>query len=129
SSLVLALAGLIGPKGAVREQARAVLGAATSDRVLASFRPGAAGWRVIPVIGQRRDAAHVIWDALIASGAVREQPRRLTATHVLETLMAIAKRPNHTGLLLVIDELGKLLEHAAGGDADLQFFQDLAEQA
>jgi hypothetical protein len=120
---------LIGPKGPVREQARAVLGAAASDRVMASFRPGAAGWRVIPVIGQRRDAAHVIWDALIASGAVREQPRRLTATHVLDTLMSIAKRPNHTGLLLVIDELGKLLEHAAGGDADLQFFQDLAEQA
>lgn len=129
SSLVLALAGLIGPKGAVREQAKIVLGASTSDRVIDAFAPSAAGWRVIPVVGQRRDATHVIWDALIASGAVRDQPRRLTSSHVLDTLVSIAKRPNHTGLVLVIDELGKLLEHAAGGDGDLQPFQELAERA
>ena len=129
SSLVLALAGLIGPKGAIREQAKAVIGAGTSDRVIDAFRPGAAGWRVIPVIGQRRDAAHVLWDALITSGAVRDQPRRLTSAHVLDTLVAISKRPNHTGLVLVMDELGRLLEHAASGDGDLQFFQDLAERA
>lgn len=129
SSLAIALAGLIGPKGKVREQAKAVLGTAASERVIDAFRPGATGWRVIPVIGQRRDAAHAVWDALIASGAVREQPRRLTGTHVLDTLVAIAKRPNHSGLMLIIDELGKLLEHAAGDNADLLFFQDLAERA
>jgi hypothetical protein len=129
SSLALAFAGLIGPKGPVRTQAKAVLGVVASECVTEAFGASAAGWRVIPVLGQRRDAAHVIWDALIASGAVREQPRRLTSGHVLDTLVAIAKRPNHTGLVLLIDELGKLLEHAAGGDADLQLFQDLAERA
>ena len=129
SSLVLALAGLLGPKGPVREQAKSVLGEAASERVTDAFRPGVSGWRIIPVIGQRRDAAHVIWDALLASGAVRDRPRRLTGAHVLDTLVAIAKRSNHAGLVLVIDELGKLLEHAAGGNGDLQLFQDLAERA
>lgn len=129
SSLVLALAALVGPKGPVREHAKAVLGTETSERVINAFRPGVSGWRVIPIIGQRRDAAHVIWDALLASGAVREQPRRLTPGHVIDTLLAIAKRPNHAGLVLVIDELGKLFEHVAGGDGDLQLFQELAERA
>lgn len=129
SSLVLALAGLLGPQGPVREQAKSVLGEIASERIIDAFHPGALGWRTIPVIGQRRDAAHIIWDALLASGAVRDRPRRLTGAHVLDALLAIAKRPNHAGLVLVIDELGKLLEHAAGGDADLQLFQDLAERA
>lgn len=129
SSLVLALAGLLGPKGPVREQAKAVLGGVASERLADAFRPGASGWRIIPVIGQRRDPAHVIWDALLASGAVRDRPRRLTGAHVLDTLVAIAKRSDHAGLVLVIDELGKLLEHAAGGDGDLQLFQDMAEHA
>lgn len=129
SSLVLALAGLLSPKGPVREQAKAVLGRVASERITDAFRPGTSGWRIIPVIGQRRDAANVIWDALVTSGAVRDRPRRLTSTHVLETLGTIAKRSNHAGLVLVIDELGKLLEHAAGGDGDLQLFQDLAERA
>jgi hypothetical protein len=129
SSLILALAGLLGPKGAVREKARAVLGAPTSERLTQAFRPGPAGWRVVPIVGARRDAASVIWQGLVDAGAVRTEPKRLTSEHVIDTLMSIARRPAHSGLLLVIDELGKLLEHAASGDGDLHLFQELAERA
>ncbi|UVC19383.1 ATP-binding protein (plasmid) [Mesorhizobium onobrychidis] len=43
---------------------------------------------------------------------------------VLETLTTRGQR-----MLLLIDEMGKLLEHAANGDGDAHFFQDLAELA
>ncbi len=47
----------------------------------------------------------------------------------MDTLRRVSQQPNHKGTLLVIDELGKTLEHLAATGGDLQFFQNLAELA
>jgi hypothetical protein len=132
SSLVVALAALIGPRGRLRERARDAVGADVAATVIEIFKPGTAGWRVVPIIGSRRDPAAIVWEALLASGAVRERAqtnKRIDPTRVLEAVERVASRPSHAGLLIVIDELGKVFEHLAGTEGDLHFFQELAERA
>jgi DNA helicase TIP49 (TBP-interacting protein) len=53
SSLAVALAGLLGPKGAVRNAVASALGNATAERLLALLQPGRDGWLVVS------------WDALM----------------------------------------------------------------
>ena len=45
SSLVLAFAALLGPRGRPRDQARKVLGDAVSHSVTKAFKPSSRGWR------------------------------------------------------------------------------------
>ena len=41
----------------------------------------------------------------------------------------INNQKNHGGLILFVDEMGKLLEAASDGDGDVYFYQLLAEAA
>jgi len=69
SSLAVALAGLLGPKGAVRIAASAALGITTAQDLLEAYQPGRDGWLVVPVVGRRADPIADIAAAL-------EQARR-----------------------------------------------------
>jgi hypothetical protein len=53
----------------------------------------------------------------------------ISGTEVIEKLKAAAAEAPGAGLIVIIDEMGKFLEHAALGDADVYFFQQLAEAA
>ncbi|MFQ3621948.1 MAG: hypothetical protein SNJ73_00230 [Acetobacteraceae bacterium] len=77
------------------------------------------GWRVVAVVGRRADAATVVAEAL---------PNRVATSDAVRELSRMAAE-EACGLLLIIDEMGKLLEHAATGGGDAFFFQELAEAA
>src|SRR5579863_885406 len=132
SSLLVAFASALGPRGRARDLAQTALGPQVARLIGQVFQPGAAGWRVIPVIGARTAPSALVFDALVRARACRDTrgPRRTPSdTGVLDALKRASKQVSHKGTVLIIDELGKILEHLAATGGDLQFFQNLAELA
>lgn len=132
SSLLVAFASALGARGRTRELAQAALGPSVTHSIAQSFKPGVVGWRVIPVVGARAAPSALVFDALVRARACRDTRgtrRAASDTEVLDALQRTAKQPNYKGTVLIIDELGKTLEHLAATGGDLQFFQNLAELA
>lgn len=121
SSLAVVLAAALGPDCPARRSAVEVLPKDIVDRLTKDLRWSPPGWKVVPVTGRRADAEQVIADAFANLGVT------IGRRGVIPALVAEARRG--PGLVLIIDEMGKLLEHAAAGNADAYFFQELAEAA
>jgi hypothetical protein len=121
SSLAVLLATILGERSSARDHALATLPANLRDHILAQMRWDDGSWRVVPVVGRKADAQALVAEALIEAGL---EDSGTTVPKALKNLMVSDRRT-----LLIIDEMGKLLEHAAGGDGDAHFFQDLAELA
>lgn len=122
SSLALILGAVLGAEGKVRRNAAAVLPDLVLAEVERGFRWKRQGWTVIPVTGTRADAAVVVGAALDRAGLPgggADPVRRLSAAAVSAPC----------GVLLIVDEMGKLLEEAATGVGEAFFFQSLAEAA
>lgn len=122
SSLAVVFAAALGPNGEARKRALATLPPMLRDQIAERMRWRKPGWTIVPAVGGRADAREVIGaalDTMDVPGSDQDViPRLITA--------ASSGGP---GLLLIIDEMGKLLEHAAAGLADAYFFQELAEAA
>lgn len=93
-------------------------------------------WLVVPLVGRRGDPVSDLREALVEAVAREARPARTkrrqhdpAGRDVIERLTKEASARPNAGVLLVIDELGKYLEAAADGGADIHFFQDLAEAA
>lgn len=135
SSLAVALAGLVGPRGPIREAAMSVVGKATGQAVLNAFNPTSHGWLTVAVSGRRADPVTDIGQALErarTNGAIsRGRPRRelTSGRELIERLLEEAAERPKDGVLLLIDEMGKFLEGVAHDDGDIFFFQELAEAA
>ncbi|KQT50212.1 hypothetical protein ASG47_19995 [Devosia sp. Leaf420] len=121
SSLALVLATALGPQGKARKQALSTLPPDVVERFEKRMRWRAAGWTVVPIGGRRADPREVLDAAIDAAGI---EP----GDHPVERLLAAAAaRP--CGIVLLVDEMGKLLEHSAAGGGDAFIFQELAEAA
>jgi hypothetical protein len=128
SSLAVALAALLGPDNANRKIARTAIGQEPSAELLALLKAGRKGWATLPIVASRTDPASAIADAL--DGPQRGRKRAIpTGNEVIEKLRLAASETPGAGLIVVIDEMGKFLEHVALGDGDVFFFQQLAETA
>lgn len=121
SSLAVLLATVLGEPSATRNLALLTLPAELRDHLLAQMRWSDGAWRVVPVVGRKVDARTLICESLVEAGLCRR------SDDVLKVLKALPARGPR--ILLLLDEMGKLLEHAASGDGDAHFFQDLAELA
>jgi len=127
SSLVVALSALLGGNPGLRKKATDVVGPEVTKKFQKALPGGMAGWTVLPVVGRRAEAATVIGEALTVRKLLKgRQPRRWTIERVIDVLEAQAKRG---GLVLIMDEMGKLLESAVHDGADIYPFQQLAEAA
>jgi len=132
SSLIVAFASALGPRGRSRDLAQSAMGSHAAQSLVRAFQPGAVGWRAIPVIGARAAPSALVFDALVRAHACRDTrgPRRTPSdAEVLGAIERVSRHSSHKGVLIVIDELGKILEHLAATGGDLQFFQNLAELA
>ena len=135
SSLALVLAGLLSPLGPLRSCAEQILG----ERRLAEFRESIPcspkGWVVARVVGRRECPIQAIAAALSEACRNRWGHEVRTASSVadvsslinsIKDTMARADAEGD-GLLVIVDEMGKFLEHAAVGNGDIHVFQELAE--
>jgi hypothetical protein len=129
SSLALALALLAGGKPTTRKEARALLAVDQEDeimRVFGSRKP----WLVIPVVGRRESIEDAIGSAIDRHSPLPgRKPMRNGRRDVISELVRRSDTPNHGGILLILDELGKLLEASASSGEDIFFYQELAEAA
>lgn len=131
SSLAVAFGALLA-EPQLKEPSRSALGPKVAAELERLLDPGQLGWKMLPVVGGRGDPAKVIGAALDASlGVKRGRGRPGKADNdVVARLLDYAALPEHGGLLVIIDEMGKFLEEAAfGSNADVYFFQQLAEAA
>ena len=133
SSLALALCASIGNDPMLRKRARSLIGIPDLDR---AFPAGKGGWLIVPVVGRRGDPIEDLREAIaraVAADAGAARTRRPKADRsgrdVLERLQSEAAARPKGGVLVVLDEMGKTLESAAGEGTDIHFFQELAEAA
>ena len=130
SSLALALASLAGGDDSIRTMARKALNLKSKDPVLTQFGQGKS-WTVLNVVGKRNSITSEIGNAIDQN--IRGDRGRKSQINghrdVIAELVREAENADTGGVLLIIDELGKLLEYAALADEDVGFYQDLAETA
>lgn len=133
SSLAIALSSLLNGNAELRDEAKFAFDEQTVRDLYDSLPPKADGWHILPVVGRRDRPEQVIGEALLENGFVRGKRRRKTwaERQTIEALMEVSQRsPDISGgLIVLIDEMGKFLEGAAHGNADVYFFQQLAEIA
>ena len=131
SSLALALASLAGGDPTIRKAARTALEVTSSDGIQ-KFFGAKKPWVVLPVVGKRASVVDEI-GATIDNHlrGVRGRKPQLNGRRdvVTELVRAAETRDDIGGVLLVIDELGKFLEHASQTGEDIGFYQELAESA
>jgi hypothetical protein len=128
SSLAVALAALLGSDQRARTRARSAIGSEAATELLSLLRASRKGWTTLALVGSRSDPVEVIVKAL--EGKARGRKRgALTSQELIDRLVAASQDAAGAGLMVVIDEMGKFLEHAAAGGADVYFFQQLAEAA
>ena len=131
SSLALALASLAAGDETVRAAAKKALGITKTSPISKCFGT-AKPWRLITVVGSRASITSEIGTA-IESNQNKAKPgrrRKYSGSEIIETLTELsASGEDYEGVLLIVDELGKLLEHAASHDEDIGFYQELAEVA
>jgi hypothetical protein len=137
SLLALQLATLLGGEAALRKLAREALGEELVGSVARPFRVpttsrAAKVWNVVLVAGRHEDATAQLANALVNSRIPRITKRlgvKPDAQRILRVLGDLAAHGSANGLLLVVDELGKVLEHTAAQGGDIHLFQELAEIA
>ena len=119
SSFAVALACLFGAPKAVREQAASVFGEPAISALKSALPYFPSRWDVLPLVTERRSISVQLAEAL-------SLPANAKGSDILGEIERLTKE---RGLLLIMDELGRGLEAAAGGEGDLHLLQDIAELA
>jgi len=131
SSAALLVGNLVGGCPETRAIARDIAGPAVSTLFAQAFPERNGAWTVVAVTGSRASLRDVIADACRdALGWSKGVGARAAESNeaLIDALLNAAQR-GRSGILLLLDELGKLLEHAASDSADVHLLQDLAERS
>ena len=132
SSALLLLIALLGKdkRGKTRQIVESILGRTQARELQKKFRATDRQWRVVPLIADRSAPGTAIATACKERGLIKRIPHNKTdidkAVNALENAIQHSVRGGNNGLLLIVDELGKFLEHAALTDKDIYFWQQIA---
>ena len=132
SSLVVALSALLNGSASLRAKAQEIFGQELTSFIGEALPSGTKGWRVVPVVGVRDDAAKIIGEAVRREQIAKRRPRDgWNGSNLVRALTDAAeyKPETYGGLVLFIDEMGKFLEAAVRNGSDIYVFQQLAEAA
>ena len=131
SSAALLVANLIAGAPENRKIARKIAGKALTTVYQKAFPEASGPWHVVAVTGSRMRLRDAIADAAAITFHWDEVTRQSAAASD-DGLITQIKRSSEThssGTLVVLDELGKLLEHEALDGGDIHLLQDIAEHA
>ncbi len=130
SSLAVVLAALIGRSPHHRQRASTLLGD-TGARIATMLEPGKWGYHTLGIVGRKQDCAQLLAEALRRERLIRRpiDPLQDGGAALVEAIQRVSQRPKRAGLVILVDEMGKILEAAAQGHGDLHFLQQLAECA
>ena len=125
SLLALSVASLAGGEEDVNQTAQTVL-ASEQTQDFVDYFATEKSWLILPVTGRRADISEEI-ESVLADEYPNLSKSKKT---IIKKLKYIAEHnTEYEGVLLIIDELGKFLEHAAFTGGDIGFYQELAETA
>ena len=129
STLALSLISILRGTAAQRAAAAQNYTPQTAQNIWDAFRPGENGWDIISFVGRRTSLEKLLFEELKLGGN-DNAPADILQKSILSALKdRINRKPNDGGLILFVDEMGKLLEAAADGDGDVYFYQLIAELA
>lgn len=83
-------------------------------------------WLVISVVGQKNSVEDTLRREFSRAVSLDLEPE-LSTVDVIKATLEFASKKKYAGLLVVIDELGRHLEHAAEGSKSLHVLQEIAE--
>ena len=132
SSLIVALSALLASGSQQQHEVTKIFGAELTRTIQAALPTGNKGWQILPVVARRDNPVLVLGDAMQNAGLVNSSPRSgWTESNLVAALTQVAtsEPETHGGLVLFIDEMGKLLEAANEDNADIYLLQQLAEAA
>jgi hypothetical protein len=130
SSAALLIANLIGGSKRNRALAAEIAGEELTKKFATAFPAPRGSWTVVAVTGSRTPLRETIlqsaagplnWSAKDRASLAQSDER------LVERLLADSE--SRRGVLLILDELGKMLEHEAIDGGDIHLLQDLAERA
>lgn len=129
SSAVLLIANLIAGDVTSKKIARKIVGKTVTGLFAQAFPTDTTPWNVVAVTGSRTELRPAIAEA----AAISLKWPKATLTKALENDAALidtlsATATQSSGVIIILDELGKLLEHEAANAGDIHFLQDLAER-
>lgn len=131
SSAALLIANLVAGAGENRAIARKIAGPPLTGAYKKAFPEQAGPWAVVAVTGSRMGLRQAIADACVValgwSKAVLA--RASTSDEALIDALLNSATTRRGGALVILDELGKLLEHEAVEGGDIHLLQDIAERA
>lgn len=130
SSAALLLGNLVGGSKSNVPIARQLAGPKLTASFAKAFPEDGRPWVVVPVTGTRTSLREAIASAAAQSlrWSSSTVAKAIQSDHALvEALIATSKE--RSGVLLLVDELGKFLEHAVGSDGDIHLLQDLGEHS
>ena len=131
SSAALLLANLVAGQKDNRTIATRIAGKDLSAAYAKAFPEDNGPWKVVAVTGSRVGLRDTVAGAAATTFGWTDQ-QRAAASESDNALISAIKRAGSSkssGTLIVLDELGKLLEHEALGGGDIHLLQDLAEHA
>lgn len=131
SSAALLVANLVAGRSENRALARDIAGPDLTARFAKAFPEANGPWTIVAVTGSRMGLRQTIADAAATAlrwGKAAYSQAVSSDVALIEALMAAANA-KRSGIFLILDELGKLLEHEASAGSDIHLLQDLAEQS
>ncbi len=129
SSAALLLASLVGGTDEQRKLATKIAGKDMAARVRVAFPETGKDWRVVALTGRRADLRVDLAEACAGVLRWNKSVRETTSIDPRALIDRIVQDAQQGGIVLLLDELGKFLEHAIGEGGDVHFLQDLAERA
>ena len=136
STLALSLNSVLIGNEEMRKQAAQKYNQDTAEKLWEAFPPQKNGWEIVSLIGGKGNLEELTKRAFVAEGILKTKdvPETSKGLQLQELIIEaiesrINSQKNHGGLILFVDEMGKLLEAASDGDGDVYFYQLLAEAA
>ncbi len=130
SSAALLVANLVAGLPANRKIARRIAGKSMTAAFAKAFPETGGNWSVVAVTGSRTG----LREAIVSAAAVAldwssdcRDAANASDEALIDSLDASAAVQG--GVLLLLDELGKMLEHEASSGGDIHLLQDIAERA
>ncbi len=129
SSAALLLANLVAGPRANRKIAQELAGETLARLYAKAFPKNGRDWKVVAVTGGRVRLREAIADAAATSFGWDEPARERFGASDDALIEALLPAKGDSGTLVILDELGKMLEHEALEGGDVHLLQDLAERS
>lgn len=130
SCAALLVANLVAGSKDQKALAEEIVGPHTAAEFKEAFPSERIPWKAITLTGRRAPLLKdLVESARVALRWSSDQADRAAADDRVFIQMLEAEAAGRSGLLIVLDELGKSFEHAAATGGDIHLLQDLAERA